>query len=61
MLAQRSRGGARGSGIAREGRHDELAQGGAEEQESRDQFMRDKEHVEKRKRQGPQGGVEGSP
>jgi hypothetical protein len=61
MPAPKSREGARGGGIAREERHDELVQGGAEEQESRDQFMRDKEHVEKRKRQGPQGGAEGSP
>jgi hypothetical protein len=61
MPAPKSRGGARGGGIARKERHDELVQGGAKEQESRDQFMRDEEHVEKRKRQGPQGGAEGSP
>jgi hypothetical protein len=53
MPAPKSRGGARGGGIARGEKHDELVQGSAEEQESRDQFMRDKEHVEKRKRQGP--------
>jgi hypothetical protein len=61
MPAQRSRGGARGGGIAREGRHDGAAQGGGEEQEKGDQLMRDKEHAEKRKREGPQGGAEGSP
>jgi hypothetical protein len=32
-----------------------------EVQEEENQFMRDREHVEKRKREGPQGGVEGSP
>jgi hypothetical protein len=43
MPAQRSRGGTRGGGIAREGRHDGAAQGGAKEQENGDQPMRDKE------------------
>lgn len=36
-------GGARGGGIAREGRHDALAQGGAEGKEIENQFMRDRE------------------
>jgi hypothetical protein len=61
MPAPRGRGGARGGSIAREGRHDELAQGGAEGQEVKNQFMRSRERIEKRKREGRQGGVEGSP
>jgi hypothetical protein len=61
MPAPRGRGGARGGGIAREGRHDESAQGGAEGQKIEDQFMRDRERIEKRKREGRQGGAEGSP
>jgi hypothetical protein len=60
MLAPRGRGRARGGGIAREGRHDELAQGGVEGQEIKDQFIRDRERIEKRKREGRQGGAEGS-
>jgi hypothetical protein len=61
MPAPRGRRGTRGGDIAREGRHDKPAQGGAEEQENREQVIRDKEHAEKRKREGPQGGAEGSP
>jgi hypothetical protein len=49
MPAPESHGGARGNGIAREERHDEPVQGSAKELESRDQFIRDKEHAEKRK------------
>jgi hypothetical protein len=61
MPAPRGRGGVRSSGIAREGSHNELAQGGTRGQEYEDQFIRDKEHTEKRKREGRQGGAEGSP
>jgi hypothetical protein len=61
MPASRGRGRARGGGIAGEGRYDESAQGGAEGQEVEDQFMRDRERIEKRKREGRQGGAEGSP
>jgi hypothetical protein len=61
MPALRGRGGVRGGGIAREGRHDEPAQGRADGQEIEDQFVRDKDHIEKRKREGLQGGAEGSP
>jgi hypothetical protein len=46
MPAQRSRGGARGGGMAREWRHDGSAQGGAEEMENRVQVMRDRGHAE---------------
>jgi hypothetical protein len=48
-------------GIAREGRHDVPAQGGAEGQEIENQSMRDGELEEKRKREGRQGGAEDSP
>jgi hypothetical protein len=61
MPAPRGRGGARGGGIAKEGRHDELAQGGADGQKIKDQFTRDRERIEKRKREGRQGRAEGSP
>jgi hypothetical protein len=61
MPAPKSRGGARGGGIAREGRRDEIGQRGAEEQGNRDHTTRDGDHAEKRKREGPQGGAEGSP
>jgi len=62
MPAPRGRGGARrGGGIAREGRHDGEAQGGVDGQEAGDQVIRDSEHAEKRKREGRQGGAEGSP
>jgi hypothetical protein len=61
MPAPRSREGARGGGLAREERHDKPAQGGAEGQEIEDQFVRDKEQIEKRKREEPQGGAERSP
>jgi hypothetical protein len=59
MPAPRGRGGARG--IAREGRHDGESQGSVEGQEVEDQFIRGREHAEKRKREGRQGGAEGSP
>ena len=38
-----------------------MSQGSGEVQEEENQFMRDREHAEKRKREGPQGGAEGSP
>jgi len=61
MPAPRGRGGARGGGLAREGRHSGEAQGGVDGQEAGDQVIRDSEHAEKRKREGRQGGAEGSP
>ena len=38
-----------------------MAQGGAERQEEEDAFIRDNGHLEKRKREGRQGGAEDSP
>ena len=61
MPAPRGRGGARGGGIAGGGRFESPSQGSGEVQEEEDQFIRDREHAEKRKRKGPQGGAEGSP
>jgi hypothetical protein len=61
MPAPKGRGGARGGGIAGGGRFESLSQGSVEVQEEENQFMRDREHAEKRKREGPQGGAEGSP
>jgi hypothetical protein len=61
MPAPKGRGGVRGRGIASGGRFESLSQGSVEVQEEEDQFMRDREHAEKRKREGRQGGAEGSP
>jgi hypothetical protein len=61
MPAPRGRGGARGGGIAGEGRFELLSQGSVEAQGGDDQVTRGREHAEKRKREGRQGGAEGSP
>jgi hypothetical protein len=61
MPALRGRGGGRGGDIAGEGRFELLSQGSVEVQGKDDQFMRDREHAEKRKREGRQGGAEGIP
>jgi len=51
MPAPRGRGGARGGGIAREGRHDAHAQVSAGARGDEDTVIRDREHAEKRKRE----------
>ena len=61
MLAPRGRGGARGGGIAGKGRFESLLQGSGNRKDEEDTVMRDREHAEKRKRDGRQGGVEDSP
>lgn len=61
MPALSARGGARSVSIAREGRHSEVSPGSAKGQEYENQLMRDREHVEETKREGRQGGAEGSP
>jgi hypothetical protein len=61
MPAPRARGGGRGGGIAKSGRFEALSQGSAEGQNDEDTVMRDREHAEKRKRDGQQGGAEDSP
>jgi hypothetical protein len=61
MPAPRGRGGTRGGGIAGEGRFELLSQGSVEVQGEDDQAVRGREHAEKRKREGRQGGAEGSP
>ena len=61
MPAPRGRGGARGGGIAGKGRFESLSQGSGDRQDEEDTVMRDREHAEKRKRDGRQGGVEDSP
>jgi hypothetical protein len=61
MPAPKGRGGVRGGGIASGGRFESLSQGSVAVQEEEDQLMRSREHAEKRKREGRQGGAEGSP
>jgi hypothetical protein len=58
MSAPRGRGGSRGGGLA--GGFELLSQGSVEVQGEDGQSIRDKEHAEKRKREGRQGGAEGS-
>jgi len=52
MPAPRGRGGARGGGIAGKGRFESLSQGSGDRQDEEDTAMRDREHAEKRKREG---------
>jgi hypothetical protein len=61
MPAPRARGGGRGGGIAKSGRFEVLSQGSAGGQNDEDTVMGDREHAEKRKRDGRQGGAEDSP
>ena len=61
MPAPKGRGGARGGGIAGKGRFESLSQGSGDRQDEEDTVMRDREHAEKRKRDGRQGGAEDSP
>jgi hypothetical protein len=61
MPAPRGQGGARGGGIAGEGRFELLSRDSVEVQGEDDQVMRGREQAEKREREGRQGGAEGSP